>query len=183
MSWKKTIALKHNEVPAKVNLETGEIITLEGLKNVLPDGKSISTQHNFAKVNNYVLNRLIDSKLEDIEVKILAKMISLSSFGTNALLPFNDESTNLELAEAFKISRNRVNKSFKKLYDLGVFAHVNIARSDVSEFWILNPYISWKGKMIDDSIFVFFKNTDVYRIYLEDPSLPQNSRIRRNIAN
>jgi hypothetical protein len=47
---------------------------------------------------------------------------------------------------------------------LGVYAHIRIHETEISEYWILNPYISWKGKLKSDSIFVQFANTKISKL-------------------
>ena len=68
------------------------------------------------------------------------------------------------MAEIFNISPTIVNKTFDKLFDLGVYAQLKISTSNGNEFWILNPYIYWKGKLKDDSLFIHFYDTTISKL-------------------
>ena len=37
-------------------------------------------------------------------------------------------------------------------------------KNELKEYWVLNPNISWKGRLKDDSIFKHFSNTDISKL-------------------
>lgn len=91
------------------------------------------------------------------------KLIEAADYESNLLIPYNDKSTSLLLESKFNITRNRVSKVFKKLFDLGVYARIKVANGDNSDYWSLNPYISFKGKLISNTLVDCFHNTIIGR--------------------
>jgi hypothetical protein len=160
MAYKKEVKLKHNERAAKVNIETGELIEIEQNKK-LPPGYSIVKYKEFA-VYNLAANRILEDYLSNIELAVLHKMITRANFLSNSLQPLNNDTSIRMLSEEFKISINTVPKLFKKLFKFGVYAQLKISEVEGDkEYWILNPYISWRGRLKKDSLFVYFENTQI----------------------
>ncbi|HPQ79869.1 MAG TPA: hypothetical protein PLG47_05415 [Candidatus Dojkabacteria bacterium] len=162
--YEVVIPLKHHEVPAKINKQTGEITEVRKRRNNLPKDKKLFQQNDFTKVNNKIVGYL-SKELSNMELAIVFKMIGMAHFNTNSLKPLSNETSLRDLAETFGISINSVKKSFEKLFDYGVYAQFKIAKNGVKEYWILNPYISFKGRLIDDSIWENFKGTKVEIAY------------------
>lgn len=158
--YEQTLKLKNEEKAMKVNILTGEVTELTKRGNTLPFGKRLVKQTNFSKVNIDAIPLLKD-KLSNIELGIVFQMIGLAEYNTNSLKPLNNDTTVRELSERFGVGINQVKKNFKNLFDLGVYAQLSIARDDGNEFWILNPYISFKGKTAEDSLFDNFQNTQI----------------------
>ena len=69
-----------------------------------------------------------------------------------------------EFEENFGMIPQEVNSIFKKLFEFGVYAHIKIHENKLSEYWILNPYISWKGSLKSDSIFHQFSSTKIAKL-------------------
>jgi len=162
--YSKTVKLKDNESLAKIDLETGELIELGNKVNNLPDGKSKLDYNNFSIINNEMLKVLLE-ECSTTEIKIILHMIYLSDFNSNSLKPLNDQTSNLELSKIFNINDKTVKTVFEKLKYLGVYLQLNITEIDGhKEYWILNPYISWKGKLKRDSLFLTFKNTRIVKL-------------------
>ena len=147
---------------AKINVETGEIIPYRRINN-LPSGKSVLKYKSFALVNNEAIKTLSQIMTNE-EMGIIFKMIQKADFNTNSLKPFSDDSSIRMLAEEFNIGKNKVNSIFKKLFEFGVYAHIKIHENKLSEYWILNPYISWKGSLKSDSIFHQFSSTKIAKL-------------------
>ena len=164
--YEQVLNLKHHEKAAKINTETGQITELPKRMNNIPKGKRLVNQKNFSKVNLDVIP-LLKNKLSNIELGIVFQMIGLAEYNTNSLKPLNNDTTVRELSEKFGIGINQVKKNFKNLFDLGVYAQLSIAREDGNEFWILNPYISFKGKTAEDSLFDNFSNTQITKYLFE----------------
>lgn len=163
--YKKTVTLNHNESVLKVNKETGEIKEIPYINNNLPEGKSLDSLGNFTKLNVSLINRLKDSKLLTTEeVGIVCYMSAIAEFGTNSLKPLSNDSTVRELSSEFGIGINRVTKVFEKLFILGVYMQIRIHSGDLKEYWVLNPNISWKGRIKSDSLFEHFKDCTITRL-------------------
>ena len=161
--YTQEIKLKHNEIAATIDVETGEVKPITKRVNNIPDGKSKLDYDNFSIINNNSIKEL-SSLLSNEELGIILKMIERADFNSNSLKPLSDETSIRCLGEYFNIGKNKVSAIFKKLFELGVYAHVRIHEEKLSEYWILNPYISWKGRLKNDSIFIQFANTKVAKL-------------------
>jgi len=161
--YEKLLKLRDNEIPAKVNTETGEIMEVKRRKNNIPDGYSRLKYDNFGIINLDML-KVLKMLLTDTEIGIVISMIMKAEYESNSLAPLNDETSIRQLSEVFGISPSIVKKTFIKLFDLGVYAQLKIARSDGNAFWILNPNIYWKGRIKQDSIFLHFENTTITKM-------------------
>jgi hypothetical protein len=158
--YEKTIKLKHTEQAARVDVETGEV-KLYGTSKKLPPGYSLVKYKEFA-IYNITANRLLEDYLSNTELAVLHKMITRANFKNNSLQPLNNDTSIRLLSEEFKISINTVPKLFKRLYKIGVYAQLNVSEIEGDkEHWILNPYISWRGRIKKDSLFSYFENTQI----------------------
>ena len=166
--YKKTIELDDNELPAAVNAETGELRVIKKRTNNIPEGKI-----TFGKEETNWKKTFSDSwyflkeKLTDLEIRITVELCLMAKMNNNSLEPLNDETTQLEIADIFKLDRRRAKIVFKKLYDLGVYARFEVAKENISytKFWILNPYLSFGGSLIDSDIAELFKGTKLTNEY------------------
>ena len=166
--YEKTIQLNHDEVAAKVNLETGEIIELKQRPNNIPEGKEIWNPGIFSKRYNAAWNYLLD-KLSDKELTIVTRMVLMARPNSNSLEPFNDQSTLEELATKFCIHRNSVRQMFNKLLKYGVYAEFKFgSKTGIKHYWVLNPYIDFKGKTIDKALVDLFRETVIAELVKKD---------------
>jgi hypothetical protein len=154
------LKLKHNESPAKIDNETGEITTLTKRINNIPEGREIQKFKEFNKVNVKAIE-FLEKLLTNEELGIVFKMINRADYETNVMIPLSDETTCRSLSKEFNIGKNKITRTFEKLFDLGVYAQVRVANGLHSEYWTLNPYIAWKGKFIERAIGVYFSNTTI----------------------
>ena len=162
--YKKELTLKHNEIAGKINLETGEVTELRDKPNNIPEAKSLLNYQNFGMLN-IDLSRKLEKYFSNLEIAIIFKMINRVEFNTNSLRPFSDETSIRVLSEEFNLSVNSVPKVFSKLYRMGVYAQLQISENSESrDYWILNPYIFWKSRLKQDSIFEHFKKTDISKL-------------------
>jgi reverse gyrase len=160
----KEIKLNDNEIASKINLETGEVTPLGNRPNNLPKDKSKLNYQNFGMLNLDISKKL-EKYFSNLELAIIFKMINRVEFNSNSLRPFNDETSLRTLSDEFNISKNSVPKIFRKLFEKGVFAQLHISENDKErDYWILNPYIFWKGTLKQDSIFKHFANTDISKL-------------------
>lgn len=168
--YNKPIKLKHSEIPAKLDQETGEITVIKKRQNNIPEGKSLLDYERFHMKNDKFSKIALQTKILSYEeLGVIDYMCTLSEFGTNSLKPLNDEITSLELEAIFNISRNRVKKLFNKLFQLGVYLQITYySNTEMTEvtYWVLNPYISWKGKLKEDSMFSHFKDTTITKLLM-----------------
>ena len=168
--YKKTISLSHNEVPAKVNMETGEIKEVLTRPNNIPNGKErFDYDEAFTKSYERSWEFLVDS-LKPHELKIAIKMSTMTEYSTNSLAPLDDKVQLQHLSEMFGIGINQVKKSFKRLMDIGVygsFKYGHYKRGIVTE-WVFNPFISFKGKLVDSDLKNLFINTPVAKHFLRE---------------
>jgi hypothetical protein len=155
-----TIKLKDNQRAAWIDSETGETGLLENNYKTLSEGKSRLDYEDFGIINLKMLP-VLRMLLTNTEIAVVVSMIEQAEYESNSLAPLSDETSIRQLAETFKISPTIVKKTFKNLYDIGVYGRLGIQDS---EYWILNPYIYWKGKFKTDSIFNHFKNATITKM-------------------
>lgn len=165
---KVKIVLKENEMPAKVDTGTGEIIVLDNVKTEkIKENPIIKFSYGaaFNKVYFGAIECLL-KRLSAIELKIVLVMANNTEFGSNSLNPLNDKVSNRQLAEYFDISRNLVGKSMLKILDLGIYANLKYyhnKRGKVQE-WIFNPFIAFNGKFISESVKNYFETVKITQI-------------------
>lgn len=157
------IHLADNERAAKVNLETGEIKEQKPRLTTFPEGMSKLDYENFGMINLDMLP-ILQKYLTHTEISIVVSMIMRADYSTNSLAPLSNETSIRQLAEIFSISPTIVRKTFDKLFKLGVYGQLKISTDSGNEFWILNPYIYWRGRLKNDSIFKHFANTDITKL-------------------
>lgn len=167
-AYQKTIDLYHHEQAAKVDLITGEVTVVNSPKNNLPDGKKpfgreeIGWRKSFDHSWDY-----LDSVLSDLELRVVGKLCRMAKMNTNSLEPLDDDTTQLEIAKHFSIDRRRAAIVFQKLYDFGIYAKFQVAREDApyTKYWILNPYLSFGGALIQSDISELFRGTKLTNEY------------------
>lgn len=162
------LKLNHNEIPAKIDLDTGEVTPIKQKSNNIPEGKSKLDYKNFGIINNDMI-KVLERECSNLELAVILKLISRINFNTNSLRPLNNDTTVRILADEFNIGINSVTKLFKNLEHIGVYAQFKISevgKSGISsnEYWILNPYIVWRGRLKNDVIFNYFINTKIVRL-------------------
>lgn len=165
-AYTQEVKLNHNESAARVDNETGEVVFIKKRINNLPEGKSPLKYKNFALVNEQAL-KILKRKLTNEELGVILYMISLANFNSNSLKPLNNETSSVVLSDIFGVDRRRVKSMFNKFYELGVYNSYNtfsVTESESKTYWILSPYISWKGKLVDDSIFYDFSDTELAKL-------------------
>lgn len=166
--YEKTIQLKHHEKPAKINTWTGEVKELSSRPNNIPIGKQLfgKDEKGWRKSFDYSWE-FLETVLTDLELRVTMKLCRLAKMNTNSLEPLNNEVAINEIAEEFKLGRNKVTPLFKKLFHYGIYAKFEAYKPDLpyTKYWILNPYLSFGGKMIDSDIANLFKGTILEKEY------------------
>lgn len=174
---------------ARVNAETHE---LEGIyedyeltdlmkkPNMLElnDKRLISSKgdgHLFHKsfINSWAFLR---REFSSTELSVALTLTLMSKAHTCSLEPLDDTATVRELSSIFNIGVNKVNVVLKKLHDYGVFGKFDVCLADkpYTRYWILNPFLSFNGTVIDSVIVKLFKGTHVERAF-NDPNYVYNT--------
>lgn len=156
--YTKTLKLQNHESVAVIDKKTGEFKEVKQRPNNIPEGGSLQKFETFSKVNDKAI-AFLETVLSNEEMGIVFKMIKRSAYETNVMIPLNDEISYRELAEEFNIGKNKVDKIFTRLFNLGVYAQIKVANGPHSEYWTLNPFISFKGRIISEAIKVYFDKT------------------------
>ena len=159
--YKKTITLDHEELPAKVNVLTGEVKVVESRPNNIPEGKEIFEQSGIFKKDYTNSWRFLQNNLSTLEYKVAHTLAMMARANTNSLEPLNDSSTLSELTSILNVSINKVRPILKKLFELGVYGKFEVAipEKGYTKYWIFNPYLSFSGKIIDSSVAKLFQGT------------------------
>lgn len=167
-SYTKNVKLSHNEVPAAINLDTGEYRIIEDKPNNFPKNKR-NFQHDQAFTKSYERSwEYLVNNLKKHELMVAILMSTMTEYSTNSLAPLDDNVQMNHLSEKFGIGINQVKSTFKRLMDVGVYAsfrYGHYKRGIVTE-WVFNPFISFKGKLIDSDLKNLFLNTPVAKHFL-----------------
>lgn len=162
--YKRNIGFNHDEAPARINLKDGTVTQVK--VQTFPEGQRLHRGTKYSKVEDAAIAYL-EKELTNVELAVVFKMIRCTEYATNSMKPLNNESTVRELSDQFGIGINSVAKVFKKLFDYGVYAQFKVAKEDAKEFWIMNPYLCFKGRFIKDSLWENFKGTKIERAVRE----------------
>lgn len=160
--YKKEIRLNDNEVPATVNIETGEIKEVTHRPNNIPKDKEIFfIKGLFVKSYEIAWDYLLDN-LSDKELRIVNRMQLMIRMNSNSLEPLNNDTSIQELSTTFNIHRNHVKRIFKNLKLHGVYAEFEVGtKRGLKHYWVLNPYIAFKGKIINSALVDLFRETAI----------------------
>lgn len=158
--YKVNLKLKDNELPAKINAETGEVskVTINANKN---NGmETFDLMDKFQRTNSNAW-RLLETQTNDGEFSLANKLALRARAYTNSIVPLNDETTLKALGEELSVSRNTVKKKIDKLFKLGVLGKFEVyeAHEVHKKYWIFNPYLSFNGKVVKSDIKYLFQNT------------------------
>lgn len=175
--YTRNLKLKDTEVPAKIDLETGEIVEVRNIFNSIPDGKELWLKNEkFSKMFTYSWKYLVKSLNSD-ELKVLVVMTLMAQPSTNSMPPLNEEVSMLQMEEYFNVSRKKLPSIFKSLFEIGVFARFEVASEDeyYKKYWILNPYISFKGRLVNSDIAKLFYGTRIEKEYAKQYQLEKTT--------
>ena len=161
--YTQEIKLQDNEKAAKINEETGVITTLSKRTNNIPEGHSKLNYTDFSIVNNDIVKKLKDI-LSNEELGIIFHMVSISDFNSNSLNPLCNDLSLRDKATILNIKKDRVKTITDKLFKLGVYLSIKVYENQEKEYWVLNPNISWRGRLVKDSLFIHFKNTIISKL-------------------
>ena len=162
------VKLNHNEVPAKFNMETGEVLTISKRPNNLPEGKQTFGMEEKGWRKSYDHSwDFLEEVLTDLELRVTLKLARMAKLNTNSLEPLSDETTQQEISNIFNIDRRRAKLLFAKLHSLGIFGKFDVVKENYpyTKYWILNPYLSFGGKLIQSDIANLFIGTRLTNEY------------------
>lgn len=164
--YEQTFKLKHNEVPAKINQETGEIKELRKANHLSDSHVEFEPNAQFSKSypNSW---RYLKKVLKPHEYMAAHSLALKAKAFTNSLEPLNDQTIYSILVEELGIGKNQVKPVLQKLFDLGVYGKFAVAEADkpYTNYWILNPYLQFNGRVLDKSISELFKGTIVAKAF------------------
>lgn len=166
--YTKEIRLKHNEIAAKVNTETGEIKEITKRPNNIPEDKEIFERDaKFAKCYKRTWN-FLKFILSDTEYRIVHEMSLQAKPRTNSLAPLNNETSLDRLCSKYRISKSTASRIFSKLKGLGVYAEIDVEYDfEAAGFWVLNPYIAYNSRVIDKLLVEIFSKTTIGKEFIK----------------
>ena len=166
--YTQEVPLAHNETAAAINMETGEIRPISKRPNNIPAGKSAwgIEEKGWRKSFDYSWD-FLEEVLTDLELRVVLKLARMAKLNTNSLEPLSDETTQVEISAYFKIDHRNSKKLFTKLHQLGVFGKFDVVKENLAytKYWVLNPYLSFGGKLIDTDIAKLFEGTALTNEY------------------
>lgn len=172
-----TISLTDNEIPGKINKETGEFTEAEMSKDNIQSGKHSDLIHFepdaiFAKTFPAGWNWLY-SATTPLEYKVACHLANKAHPYTNSLKPLGDDVTVRELAYILQISKSHAQMVIKKLFELGVFGKFEVhADKEYKKYWVFNPYLTFRGKYLQQTVFDLFKDTTIAKVYRAQKEVP-----------
>ena len=170
--YETTLKLKHNEVAAIQNIETGEYIvqvpkTFYKSKEIDFDSVRVLPKETFTK--NFKKSwEFLYFRLTPIQYKVAHFLSNKVAINSNSLKPYNDASTMRFLASEFGISLGSVQMILDKLLRAGVYGKFEVyeVNKEYTKYWIFNPYLGYNGKYLPVGIMELFKNTEIAKIFL-----------------
>ena len=161
------ISLLHNELPARVDIDTGEVTIATIPVNNLPDDSEIFEKDALFQKSYTNSWRYLESILTNLEYCVANRLALMAKANTNSLEPLNDETTVETLVTVLKISKNNVSKVLKTLFNLGVYGKFEVSRTGAiyTKYWVFNPYLVFSGKVIKSDIIHLFKGTDIEKAF------------------
>ena len=161
--YRVNVSLQQNEVAAKINKETGEIKEVRTGYNNIPDDREIFEPQALFKKDYTQSWKYLFNNLSALEFKAAYSLALMAKANTNSLEPLSDETTYQELSKILKVGKNKVDKVLKRLFEIGVYGRFEVydKNKPYTKFWLLNPYLSFDGKLIRSDIANLFKGTEI----------------------
>ena len=165
--YRITLGLCNNELPAKVDRETGEVTIATKLPNNIPLDSEIFEKDAIFQKSYSNSWRYLEATLSNLEYCVANRLALMAKANTNSLEPLNDETTIDTLVSVLKIGKNKVNTVLKKLFELGVYGKFEVVKVGVpyTKYWVFNPYLVFSGKIIKSDIARLFEGTEVEKAF------------------
>lgn len=182
--YEKVVQLKHHEIPAKIDLDTGEITSLYKPNNLPQDREQFLANEKFDKhywASHYVWDWL-ETTLTDLELRVTHKLVRVAKMNTNSLEPLNDDILLADLCKEFNIGKNKVGPMFKKLHTLGIYGKFDVVKESkpYTKYWILNPFLAFSGKFIEIGISSMFIGTTIHKIFVQGQDKVNRSTLKKS---
>jgi len=168
--YTQEVKLQDNETLLIINKETGNIKEPKKRINNIPEGKELFEPKGIFRKDYTKTWKYLKTELTPFEFSVAFELALLAKANTNSLEPLSDDTTVSQLVEKFKISRNKVKPLFNKLFRLGVYAKFEVydITKPYTKYWILNPYLSFSGKLINSDIAKLFLGTLLTKHYYDN---------------
>ena len=112
---------------------------------------------NFSMLSEYAAKQLADEKLTSSEYRVLLLMISHTHYKSGLVAYGNNQPMTKEwVSEKLNIGKKTVDNAIKTLIDRGIIAENN---TNHRTKYFFNPYIQYKGRWINRTLYEMFKNT------------------------
>lgn len=153
--------LCHDEVLAKINKQTGEIQEITKRPNNIPEGKEVFEPNMTFKKTYDESWTWLRKNTTNAGLIVTMGLIQIAKANTNSLEPLNGETSVRDLEELLGVSKSHIKKVLAKLWDLGVYGKFEVKNKDIkyTNYWILNPYLAFSGKLISSDIARLFDGT------------------------
>lgn len=171
-AYQKTLNLQHDELPAILNTETGQITVVKPSRpNNIPDDQQIWEPKALFRKDYTNSWQYLQRVLTHAEFGAAHALGMMAKANTNSLQPLDDNTTLTELVEVMGVSINKVRPILQKLFEQGVYGKFEIvdARKGYTKYWVFNPYLAFSGRLIKSDIGNLFKGTHCARA-LYDPT-------------
>lgn len=168
--YKTEFRLNHNELPATINLNTGEVKELHKRPNNIPRGKEVFEEKGDFKKDYTKSWKYLKGVLTPIEYSAAHTLALMAKMNTNSLEPISDDTPHIQLEQDLGLSKNMVKKVLERLFHYGVYGRFDVSdpKKPYTKFWIVNPYLSFSGKLIDSDIKNLFDGTRIARAYRDE---------------
>jgi len=159
----KTVKLHDDEIAAKINLRTGELIEMPEHKDNkihtwLPNAKFVKHYKTFDSTVSELMSRGVWKPLHS---QIVLRMMARCKPNTNSLEPLSEKMSMRELGREFGLNYESVPKVLYELFSMGIYGKWDVADMDLyfKQFWVLNPYVATWGHGLHDDTKTKFDNT------------------------
>ena len=171
--YSKEVKLHHNEEVMFVNIETGELREAPKKINNIPRGSNVFESKALFKKDYQNTWFFLKGVLTPIEYKAAHTLTMMAKSNTGSLEPISDESTIRQLMEVLDVSKNKVKPIMDRLFEFGVYGKFEAYKPErpYTKYWIINPYLSFSGKIIKSDIQELFEGTHCEKAFQDDDYL------------
>lgn len=167
--YTQEVKLNHNESIMILNKSTGEAKELvnKTRPNNIPEGKEVFEPDAIFQKHFTNSWKFLQRELSTLEFKAASSLAILAKANTNSLEPIDDNTAYKELSEILGVSINKVDSVLKKLWDYGIYGKFEVKQADkpYTKHWLLNPYLSFSGKVLHSDIAQLFKGTHIAKAF------------------
>ena len=166
------IKAKPGKKVAYIDESTGEIEEVKP-KEKPNNGKVYNNPNALYKKAYKKSWQLLGTQLTEREYVLSHKLSLMAHEYTNSLKPLTIDMSASELSRILSIPRKKVKVILDKLLDLGVIARFTVSsrvspnsiKTELKDYLIFNPYLSFSGQVIDREIKMLFEDTNYAAVY------------------